>query len=109
MKSPKMINRFVLPAIKAAISAFEEMMIHFGNGKTWVFETFERHTVLPDAPSSRRPCPLCGSPMFYEPRRWSAFTGKYLRVCESCDYTDARAVKIVPQISKFDRERVDRT
>ena len=96
--SVALVNRFVMPAMKVAMLVFKVIMIHFERGKAWVIDAFERHTILPGALSSRRPCPVCGGAMFYEPKPWSAVTGKYLRSCESCDYTDARAVKIVSQI-----------
>jgi len=47
---------------------------------------------------SRRPCRECGGSMVYRSMRWSIVTGKYLRSCESCGYTDPRPVKMVRQI-----------
>src|SRR6478752_10740984 len=63
-----------------------------------VSNALKREEALPETYSSRRPCPECGGPMFYHPTDWSAFSGRYLRTCESCGYADARPVKIVEQI-----------
>jgi hypothetical protein len=97
MTISKSLNRFS-SAISVALSAIKVTMTRVEHGKAWALDTFERHTLLPYALSSRRPCPQCGGAMFYQPRPWSALTGKYLRSCEICDYTDVRAVKIVPQL-----------
>src|SRR5690348_2111349 len=96
--SPPLVNRFLVPAVKVAMLSCKVTMIHFERGRAWALDTFERNTILPEALSSRRPCPACGGAMLYEPKPWSAMTGKYLRRCECCDYADARAVKIVQQI-----------
>jgi hypothetical protein len=62
------------------------------------FDSLMARATLHKDYSSSRPCPECGGPMTYNPMRWSALTGRYLRVCQSCDYTDPRPVKMVRQI-----------
>ena len=92
------VARFVSPAIKVAVLSVKAASQHLGNVTSWVASAFKREDDLPGTYSSRRPCPECGGPMFYHPTDWSAFSGRYLRTCESCGYADARPVKIVEQI-----------
>ena len=92
--SPKFVSSIIKPAAQSAallVAQFEEFAVR-------EFGALLARASLHGSHPSRRPCPECEGVMVYQPTRLSAVTGKYLRSCESCGYTDPRPVKMVRQI-----------
>lgn len=91
-------RRIVIPTAKIALLSVKLMFKRLKQISARTFGAKIERTALQRDLISRRPCPECGGPMAYHPMRWSALTGRYLRACQSCGYTDSHPVKIVRQL-----------